>query len=166
MLKSVISSSAVLFLSTSLAYADPDTAIAAGTDQIDQDTTANMFRALDVRQVVGAIDSLPEGGVVAFWITSPNGTSREGTIGTPIYEGDTVKVSSGAVGILSIYEHSVVLTDGMTRTMRTSDFPAVTSTITTLSVLERVFNYTTRLVSQGHPAPNEPNVVGGGGIRG
>ena len=159
MFKSVISSSAILFLSASLAYADPDTAIAAGTDQIDQDTTSDMFRALDDRQVVGAIDSLPEGGVAAFWITSPNGTSREGTIGTPIYEGDTVKVSSGAVGILSIYEHSVVLTDGMTRTMRARDFPPAEETAATLSVLERVFNFTTRLVSQGHPAPNEPTNV-------
>ncbi len=114
---------------------------------------------------IGAIEEL-EGSVV---ITRVDGTSETATLGTPVYEGDTIETSAdGAANILFLDDTSMAVSEGARLSVDNYKFDAATeSGETNLSVLRGVFVYTSGLI--GRDDPDDVLIetpVGSIGIRG
>lgn len=98
-----------------------------------------------------------------------DGTSEPITLGTPIYEGDTIETSGdGAVNIVFIDETSMAVSENARLSVDDYQFdPSTESGETNLSVLRGVFVYTSGLI--GRDDPDDVMIdtpVGSIGIRG
>lgn len=114
---------------------------------------------------IGAIEEL-EGSVT---ITRTDGTSETVTLGTPVYEGDTIETSAdGAANILFLDDTSMAVSESARISIDNYKFDAATeSGETNLSVLRGVFVYTSGLI--GRDDPDDVLIetpVGSIGIRG
>lgn len=165
MLRTVSTSCAALAVLATQATAEPDVAISYGVDLMDTHVPSNVAGQLDDHEVVAAVENIPQ-GAAAFWIIGRDGQSRQAVVGSAIFEGESIVVSSTvadeSVEVLLMNDVSVSLQGGDTLSPE-ADYRNLGAG-TPKGVLRSIFDFTTRSISRGDERQDTP--IGSLGFRG